>query len=359
MPSTGWFLAMNEYTSARIAVIADTSLQRHVLQQALGANGYQVVLNSDPARLERADLAACDTDLWLVDLAELEDSPLVDTLLESAEVPVLFGEGHAPERQSEHYPRWERRLIGKLKHLVGDPARAVGPSLEGLMGQSPAPARVELPLILAETPPVEGSPAPQVWLLAASMGGPEAVKQFLDSLPAGLPVGFLYAQHIDASFEERLPQAVGRHSQWKVGLARAGDPVRCGEVIVVPVGQELDFDSQEAMDLTGRAWPEPYSPSIDRIMLNLAQRFGARCGVIAFSGMGSDGSAAAAYVRRQGGQIWTQSAATCACSSMPDSLREGDYSSYSGSPRELAHALVERLTEQAVEVGFAFEQGHP
>ena len=45
------------------------------------------------------------------------------------------------------------------------------------------------------------------------------------------------------------------------------------------------------MQLADRGWPEPYSPSIDQMMLNLAQQFGANCGVIAFSGMGSDGSA--------------------------------------------------------------------
>ena len=80
-------------------------------------------------------------------------------------------------------------------------------------------------------------------------------------------------------------------------------------------------------------------------MLNLAQQFGAQCGVIAFSGMGSDGSAAAAYVKRQGGLIWTQRADSCASPSMPDSLREGGYSSFSADPRELAVALVNHLAE--------------
>ncbi len=87
---------MTEKTSARIAVIADTSLQRHVLQQALAGNGYQVELNSDPARLDEETLSACEVDLWLVDLAQSDDSPLVDNLMERASAPVLFGEGHAP-----------------------------------------------------------------------------------------------------------------------------------------------------------------------------------------------------------------------------------------------------------------------
>ncbi|MEX6501893.1 chemotaxis protein CheB [Pseudomonas zhanjiangensis] len=337
---------MMEKAAARIAVIADTSLQRHVLQQALVGSGYQVVLNSDPARLDEEALAACETDLWLVDLAQSEDSPLVDSLLERTSAPVLFGEGHAPERHSENYPRWERRLFGKLKKLVGDPSQAVGPSLEALLAEAQRPARLDLPQVLADTPLVAGEPARQVWLLAASLGGPAAVKAFLDALPGGLPIGFVYAQHIDPGFEAALPQAVGRHSQWQVNAARHGDPVRCGEVVVAPISRELGFSDEGQMQIAERAWPEPYSPSIDQMMLNLAQHFAGLCGVIAFSGMGSDGSAAAAYVKRQGGEIWTQRSDSCACSSMPDGLREGGYSSLSADPRELAEALVKHLAEQ-------------
>lgn len=339
---------MSEVGAARIGVIADTSLQRHVLQQALTANGYNVVLNSDPTRLQESDLLAAEADLWLVDLAQTEDSPLVNALLERDSCPVLFGEGHAPERHSEHYARWERRMFGKLKRLVGDPSRVVGPRLEVLRAEVERPTRLELPrTLLADADSVAGEPAREVWLLAASLGGPEAVKAFLDALPLGLPVGFVYAQHIEASFEAALSQAVGRHSQWNVNPSRANDSIRCGEVVVAPIGEEMAFSSDGEMLLTGRSWPEPYSPSIDQMMLNLSQQFGSRCGVIAFSGMGSDGSAAAAYVLRKGGKLWTQRADSCVCSSMPDSLRDGGYSSLSGDPRELAQALVNHFAQQA------------
>jgi chemosensory pili system protein ChpB (putative protein-glutamate methylesterase) len=116
--------------------------------------------------------------------------------------------------------------------------------------------------------------------------------------------------------------------------------------VVVPISHELGFSDDGQMQISERGWPEPYSPSIDQLMLNLAQHFGALSGVIVFSGMGSDGSAAAAYVRRQGSVIWTQRADSCACPSMPDSLREAGYSSLSGDPRELAEALVNHLAEQ-------------
>lgn len=336
---------MSERATPRVAVIADTSLQRHVLQQALLGHGYEVVLNADPARVDDAALE-CAPDLWLVDLTQQDDSPLLDSLLEQDRAPVLFGEGHAPERHTEHYPRWERRLIGKLKRLIGDPSDGVGDSLGALLDEE-RPPRLEIPGDLAAMPLQAGEAAREVWLLAASLGGPAAVKAFLDALPGGLPIGFLYAQHIDASFEQNLPQAVGRHSQWHVKNVRDGEALRCGEVMVVPVLHELGFHHDGRLKCSQRPWPEPYTPSIDQMMLNLAQQFGPDCGVIVFSGMGSDGSAAAAYVRRQGGEVWTQRADSCVCSSMPDSLREAGYSSFNASPRELADGQASGRTLRA------------
>lgn len=213
------------------------------------------------------------------------------------------------------------------------------------------PPRLEIPGDLAAMPLQAGEAAREVWLLAASLGGPAAVKAFLDALPGGLPIGFLYAQHIDASFEQNLPQAVGRHSQWHVKNVRDGEALRCGEVMVVPVLHELGFHHDGRLKCSQRPWPEPYTPSIDQMMLNLAQQFGPDCGVIVFSGMGSDGSAAAAYVRRQGGEVWTQRADSCVCSSMPDSLREAGYSSFNASPRELAEALVKHLAARCAPTG--------
>ena len=329
--------------TARIAVIADTSLQRHVLQQALAANGYQVVLNTDPGRFDHEQLQACATDLWLVDLVH-DDDRLIDLLLEHSESPVLFGEGQAPQRSSENYPRWERRLFGKLKRLVGDPTRQVGPALTELLESHKAAERIDLPAGFAQGASDELS---EVWLLAASLGGPAAVKNFLDALPHGLPVAFVYAQHIDPSFETRLPQAVGRHSQWPVRNAVAGQPLRAGEVVVASIGEEMSFNEDGSVQLCGRSWPEPYSPSIDQMMLNLAQHFAGRCGVMVFSGMGCDGLSAAAYVERQGGEIWTQTADTCACPSMPEALREAGHSRLVGTPHELAAALVARLAAHA------------
>ena len=333
---------MQSAAAWRIGIIADTSLQRHLLQLTLKDHGYDVVFNSDPFRAELPDLEGFNAHVWLVDLAEHDDCELVEQLMTHTKTPVLFGEGAAPERNSEYFARWQRRLLGKLKGLLGDPIEAVHKDLTAIARVKAAP-RLTVPNALAKRPITLGQPAQEVWLLAASLGGPAAVKAFLDALPGALPIGFIYAQHIDAHFEQALPKAVGRHSQWPINPARNGQAVRCGEVVIVPVAQEMRFGSDGCIQLIDRPWPEPYSPSVDQMMINLAECFAERCGVIVFSGMGCDGTASAAYVRRQGGQIWTQNAESCACASMPQSLRDSGFAQHSGDPQALALRVINHL----------------
>ncbi|MFB1011016.1 MAG: chemotaxis protein CheB [Thiopseudomonas sp.] len=316
----------------RVAVLADSHLQRRILREFLGSHGHEVVLNADPARLTPAELGDCTPDAWLVDLLRMDAHQ--EALLEhlyGQDAPVLVGEGEAPQAHSDDYARWERSLEKKLDALdrkKGQPAQAVPAS-------APAPApRVDK--VSADN----NGPAEQLWLLAASMGGPVAVKEFLDALPVGLPIGFLYAQHIDCSFEKQLPSAVGRHSRWPVRLARHDDFVRTGEVVVVPVNQELNFASGGRMQCMERPWSGSYSPSIEQMMLNLAAEFGRCSGTIVFSGMGEDGSRACAHVAGQGMKIWVQDSQSSTCPSMPDSVRQTGFSSYSGTPRELARAML-------------------
>lgn len=328
--------------AVRVAVLADSSLQRHVLQQALSTQGYRIAMNNDPRQLLVADVAGCQTDIWLVNLlqADAGDCQVLEYLYES-QTPVLFGEGQAPERHSEDYPRWERSLLAKLDKLLGGRRSAVvceDPLLNGAQGNS----RLLVPEALNQQLPVTRH-AEEVWLLAASMGGPVAVKEFLDALPGNLPVGFIYAQHIDAGFEDSLPQAVGRHSEWRVRLAQNNAYVGCGEVVVVPVRNELGFSEAGQLRVLPNPWQGLYSPCINQVMVNLTRCFAQRSGVIVFSGMGDDGSLASEYAHEQGARIWVQSAQSCACPSMPDSVRKTGFSSYSSSPRGLAIAMLNHL----------------
>ncbi len=334
-------------TAPDVAIIADDVLQRYRLQQAVGKYGLPVAFIGEPQRFMDETRESVPS-LCIVELADEAECPeLLETLLNRDDCTVLFGVGCAPEPGRQEYVRWERRLLDKLQSRCG--------ALEALDSQASIEALVEPPQTgtAAELSPwirpaEEGTPAREVWVLGASLGGPAAVKAFLDALPAGLPVGFVYAQHIDASFSDVLGRVLTRHAHYQLTRAIDGEPIRCGQVLQVPVEQELWLDEDGLVRLGDNGWSGPYAPSIDQVMLNIARHYSGNCHTILFSGMGNDGALAAPVLAEQNSQIWVQTPDSCASSAMPESVSATGCSRFQGEPRELATQLIRTVEEHCL-----------
>ncbi len=314
-----------------IALIADSPLQQHLLRSELEAQGHRVLVNITPQRFD-AELLTRTVDVWLVELADLDRAEhLIEQLLDQVPVPVLFGGGQIPERGSEECARWLRKLQRKLEGIT--------PSTGFDNPDQPCePPPLELPPVCRREP-LDQVPE-RVWVLGASMGGPVAVRAFLAALPAGLPVAFVYAQHIDPGHGEVLAKGLNRFAQLRVRVAEPGARLRYGEVMILPVDEEVRFSESATLEYCGTPWQGAYQPSIDHVMDNLLARFGQGCGALVFSGMGEDGTrAAAAYVAR-GLPVWTQSAESCVNSTMPEAIRQAGCARFTGAPEELARRLV-------------------
>ncbi len=334
---------------ARVGIVSDTTLQRHLLKIAVESIGLEIAYNLAPERFNDSigsDFGAgMPIDLLIVEV-ENEDlcEDFVDQVLEHMSCPILFGLGAAPEKHSPEYPRWERRLHAKLRDFLGDIDKIddIGESVCELEAQLESQHPVRLSSSLAAQPRKQIK-IEEVWILAASLGGPEAVKLFLDSLPEGLPVGFIYAQHIDANFSAVLAKVLARHSVFSLKIAETGDQPGYGEVLLVPVDREMVFDELGRICFKSTPWPGPYGPSIDQVLLNVAEHYGNRCHAIFFSGMGNDGAIAAPMLSAYGSTIWVQEPSSCANSSMACSVADTGCAEFTGTPDQLAAHLISRF----------------
>lgn len=334
--------------AARIGIIADDILQQHLLKTALMHFGFNVVVTSDPNKMADPTSISMNVDAWVVDLVDEEGDHLawLDNLL-IGKVPVLFGMGEAPQRSSESYPRWEKRLFSKMKELLAGHSLTIADEDSIIELNTTTPVEnTPLPLPSLFRNVEIGLPAEHVWVLGASLGGPDAVKEFLDALPAGLPVGFIYAQHIDARFQQALIQTLGRHSSITMVAYQEGKRVNTGEVMLAPVEHEFSFDVEGRMVSKASPWPGPYGPSVDQVILNVAQHFKQRARYMLFSGMGNDGAEAVVKISQNPAVVWAQNSESCANSSMPDSAVATGSVSYVGTPRQLASQLVNYLQTQ-------------
>lgn len=180
----------------------------------------------------------------------------------------------------------------------------------------------------------------RVWVLGASIGGPESVREFLAAFPRDYPALFLLAQHLGGEFVDLMTRQLAKATSMTVRTPTHGERVGHGEVVVVPATHRLQVDAEGVVTLERLAAQGEFSPSIDQVLRDVADRFGDAAGAIVFSGMSTDAVEGCRYLAEKGGRVYAQDPATCVVSAMVDGVRETGVVGFTGSPAELAAQLL-------------------
>lgn len=329
-----------------VAVISNSDARGRRLKDLLQASGVDVYLFSDTAasglipRINDTPAVAIIADL---DGTPGSEQDLIDALVRQDTLPVLFNDGtglEGPEGATDR--ELGDRLKDKVYALIsgGDGAHEAAAAQDAHpVGDAPAVATIAY----------RGDPgeaARNVWVLGASLGGPDAVKLFISQVPADLPVAFILAQHIGVEYMPLLMTQIRRVAAIKVIPAQAGHVLQHGQLIIAPVDRHLAFDEtgRIRLDCGGE---DGAPPSIDGAMAAVAARFGSNAGAIVLSGIGNDGVLGARSILEQGGTVWAQAADSCVMSSMPDHVRNACPVEFNASPEALAARLVREVGERA------------
>ncbi|MFA7554549.1 MAG: chemotaxis protein CheB [Spongiibacteraceae bacterium] len=327
---------MGQYKKPRIGLVTDCDLNRHRFRQILSAGGYELVLSLDSAKLIAgfdADEAAIQyaLDAWLIDLKDDAVEPALQALVDIAEIPLLVNDSVPPAQDIEAYKFWQRRLLKKLEEVAvcTNPAKT-----ENAKSNTAGPA-----LAVVQPPHAD-----KVWVLAASMGGPAAVKRFFNALPAQLPIALVYGQHIETNFDGLLIGALGNQHSYPVRLIKGQQCLVAGEVFVVSVDHQLRFLPRGRVVEMRAPWAGAYQPSLDQVISELARVYRDNLGVIIFSGMCNDGEIGCRVAKASGGTVWAQSPDSCLSPGMPNAAINTGCVSFQGAPEQLAAALVEYVS---------------
>jgi two-component system chemotaxis response regulator CheB len=153
-------------------------------------------------------------------------------------------------------------------------------------------------------------------VMGASLGGPNALATILKALPSGFPAPIAVVQHIAEGFTEGLASWLSQEGPLEVAVARDGDPLRAGRVLLAPTGSHLLVGLREVR--LSRADPiDTFRPSVTPLFQSAAQAFGPRaCGVL-LTGMGRDGAAGLLTLKVAGGPTLVQDEASSAVFGMP------------------------------------------
>jgi two-component system chemotaxis response regulator CheB len=223
-----------------------------------------------------------------------------------------------------------QRFVRMVRVLAG--VRPVRRHLNGHPPQAAAPADAE--------------PAPtslRAVGVAASTGGPAALYQLLQLLPAKTQVPVLVVQHIADGFAPGLALWLGAATALPVRLAEQGEPLTAATVYVAPDGRHLTVSRHGRVELTDDPPVAGFRPSATVLFTSLAEAFGAEAAAVVLTGMGADGLEGARALRRAGGRVLAQDADSSVVFGMPKAVADAGLATSVGSVPQLALTLAGML----------------
>ena len=165
---------------------------------------------------------------------------------------------------------------------------------------------------------------PDNWLvvIGASTGGPAAVAKIVSKLPADFPGAVVVIQHVDECFAPGLAEWLDQQSALPVRLAREGDKIENGIVMISGTNNHLVVKEGQILGYKVEPSATPYRPSVDVFFESMLASWSGRSIAVLLTGMGKDGAEGLFKLRHNGVFTIAQSAETCAVYGMPKAAAE-------------------------------------
>ena len=184
-------------------------------------------------------------------------------------------------------------------------------------------------------------------VIGISTGGPQALKQLIPQLPADFAAPLAMVMHMPVGYTEMYARKLNELSPLEVREAHEGDVMRAGLALLAPAGRHLTFrrraGGEVVAHLDSRPFELPHRPSVDVLFQSAAEVYRQRVLGVVMTGMGSDGKQGAAWIKAQGGLIYTESEETCVVYGMPSSVVEAGLSDRSVPLDRMAQAIREAV----------------
>lgn len=157
---------------------------------------------------------------------------------------------------------------------------------------------------------------PQIVGITSSTGGPAALAEIFQHLPADFRLPIVVVQHIAGDFLQSLITWLNHVAPLPVQLAPIGEAPQGGNIYFAPFGKHLYINEQGVFAQTSS--PITYhTPSGDVLLESIAKQYGAAAIGVILTGMGADGARGLLHMRSQGAVTIAQNEKTSAVYGMP------------------------------------------
>jgi two-component system chemotaxis response regulator CheB len=349
----------------RVMVVDDSVVVRQIVSDALGADPeIKVVAVAHNGKVALEKLAAAQPDVVTLDL----EMPEMDGLTALTEIrklypqlPVLVfstlterGAGatlDALSRGASDYvckPSGQRNVQATIEKIRSELIPKIRALHERKLARAGRPApRAPGPTPASPTPQVShATPTTPISLvvIAVSTGGPAALAELIPQLPRELRQPILIVQHMPPVFTRILAQRLAASSALAVREAVHREHLQPGCILLAPGDHHMRVAGNPRdpfVTLDQEPAENGCRPAADPLFGSAAHVFGSSVLAIVMTGLGHDGTAGAAQVRKASGQVWIQDEASSTVWSMPGSVMEAGLAQRAVPLSKLARAIGE------------------
>jgi two-component system chemotaxis response regulator CheB len=181
---------------------------------------------------------------------------------------------------------------------------------------------------------------PDIIVIGASTGGPQALETIVSAIPANFSFPVLILQHITSGFTEGFREWLQAHAQIPVQMAENGQTFLPGHCYLAPEGTHIELSENNKFRLTAAPPEHGSRPSISVLFRSIGTTYSGNAIAILLSGMGKDGAAELGLIRGRGGITIAQDEATSLIFGMPAEAMKLGTAEYTMSPEQIAIFLT-------------------
>lgn len=316
-----------------VLVVDDSPICRQLIIEALKKDPELQVVGTAETGQQAIDKTVAmrpDVVTMDVDMPGMDGLEAVEKIMSEAPTPILVLTGD-PRSQSPELTH--RALAVGALALQVKPALDAGPEAWNLAREVKLLSTVKVirhvrgshkNASFAATrtpPPLEAGAFANSTLglvtIASSTGGPQVVHKLISELPADFPAPIALVQHINAAFADSLAGWLAAASRLKVKVAKDGDALVPGTVLIAPPERHLVVLQRGRVTVREGAPVDGHIPSATLLMESAAKAYGRRAAGVILTGMGTDGAEGMLAIKQSGGVTLAQSQESCVVFGMP------------------------------------------
>ena len=341
----------------RVVVVDDSAYVRKVIREILSRSPFVEVVGTARDGREALDLVEeLDPDVVTCDLImpELDGVGFVREQMQRRPVPIIIM-SVAKETAEAALTALDAGAVDFVQKPTALASEKIFEVSTELIEKVKAAGNISLNRISAAPPPnpvisapetkISGSHSVDLVVIGISTGGPQALKRLIPQLPKDFPVPVVMVMHMPVGYTEMYAAKLNEQSQLEVREAAEGNEVRPGYVFLAAAGRHLtlkrDVSGKVVTHLDAKPFYMLHRPSVDVLFKSAAEVYGNRVLGVVMTGMGSDGKEGAAWIKSQGGLIFTEAESSCVVYGMPSVVMEAGLSDKSVALDDMARAIME------------------